>query len=578
MSSLRTYWSLLGSHFIAIRGRLLVLTLVIVLNLAIDLAAPWIVKQFIDIATGGGAVETLAVLAMLFLVASIAGQAVRVAVIGMSADIGAGATNALRDTLVARVLRLDLPFHHVHLPGEMIQRLDSDVQQLTLLFSSFVARVATSALLLIGVLVLVTLIDWRTGLVMGAYIAVLVLAILRARPIASRQFRGLLAATAASFSFLEERLGGLEDLKANGATPYLFRRFTTVFRERLRWAVRAQAIGEGGVTTAINGGSAVGAIAIAAGAWLLSAGATTIGTVYLLFDYSQRIVDPLRTLARQLDVLQRAAAAISRIHDLARTVSALPDGRGVPIPPGPLSVELDAVTFAYGAEPVLHGVSIAIRPGASLGLLGRTGSGKTTIGRLVARLYDVRDGQVRVGGVDVRDAYLDELRSRIGVVTQDIQIFGASLRDNLTLFREVDDARILSVLEDLGLGAWLASLPDGLDTGIAGGQIRLSAGEAQLLAFARVFLRDPDIVILDEASSRLDPVTERGIAHAVDRLLAGRTAIVIAHRLETLDRVDDIAILDAGRVVESGPRERLAGDPDSLYARLRSGGLVEVTA
>src|SRR5206468_10100055 len=223
--------------------------------------------------------------------------------------------------------------------------------------------------------------------------------------------------------------------------------------------------------------------------------------------------------------------------------------------------------------------SLRIAPGGVLGVLGRTGSGKTTLARLLLRFYDPTAGAVRLGGVDARDARLAEVRARATLVSQDVQLFHASVRDNLTLFdHSISDERIRDVLERIGLGPWLRSLPDdcGLDTELRSGA--LSAGEAQLVAFARVFLRDPGLVVLDEASSRLDPATERHIENAIDELLDRRTAIVIAHRLATVERCDEIAILENGRVVEHGPRHALAVDPSSRFHELLRIGLEEVLA
>jgi ABC-type multidrug transport system fused ATPase/permease subunit len=220
-----------------------------------------------------------------------------------------------------------------------------------------------------------------------------------------------------------------------------------------------------------------------------------------------------------------------------------------------------------------------------LGVLGRTGSGKTTLTRLLFRLYDVDAGAITLDGVDLRALPLGELRRHVGLVTQDVQLFAATVRDNLTLFANYDPARpnigdddIVAALETLGLGPWLRGLPAGLDSVLASGGKGLSAGEAQLLALARVFLRDPRLVVLDEASSRLDPATEGLLEQAIDRLLAGRTGIVIAHRLRTVQRADDILILEGGRVVEHGPRVALAADPDSRFAQLLQTGLEEVLA
>jgi ABC-type multidrug transport system fused ATPase/permease subunit len=208
--------------------------------------------------------------------------------------------------------------------------------------------------------------------------------------------------------------------------------------------------------------------------------------------------------------------------------------------------------------------------------------------RLLFRLYDVDAGSIRLGdngGVDLRDISLGELRRHVGMVTQDVQLFAASVRDNLTLFNNydlarppIDDNHIIAALETLGLGNWFRDLPAGLDTVLEGSGKGLSAGEAQLLAFTRVFLRDPRLVVLDEASSRLDPGTERLLERAIDRLLADRTGIVIAHRLRTVQRADDILILENGRVVEFGPRVALAADPGSRFYRLLQTGLEEVLA
>jgi ABC-type multidrug transport system fused ATPase/permease subunit len=206
--------------------------------------------------------------------------------------------------------------------------------------------------------------------------------------------------------------------------------------------------------------------------------------------------------------------------------------------------------------------------------LGRTGSGKTTISRLLCRLYDTSAGSVRLDGADVRAMPLAELRRRVGVVTQDVQLFQATVRENLTFFdARVPDARILGVIAQMGLESWLARLPQGLDTPLEGGGGGLSAGEAQLLAFIRVFLRDPGLVILDEPSSRLDLATERLIERGVGALLRGRTAIIIAHRLATVQRADLILTLGDGRILEFGPREALARDPQSHFAHLLRTGL-----
>jgi len=283
---------------------------------------------------------------------------------------------------------------------------------------------------------------------------------------------------------------------------------------------------------------------------------------------------PLEQVIQQFKELQRAAAGATRVIQLFAEQPTIVESEGaVDLPDtGALDVRLDGVTFAYPGDegdPVLHDVSISLAAGRSLGLVGRTGSGKSTIARLLLRLYEASDGTVRVGGVDVSKATDASLRARVRLVTQDVQLFAASLRDNLTLFEAgTADERMVQVLDELGLGSWFASLPAGLDTILLPNGGGVSAGEAQLLAFARVFLAEPGLVILDEASSRLDPATEALIDRAVDRMLSERTAVVIAHRLSSLERVDEIAVIDHGRIVEHGPRDALAADPESRFGHL----------
>jgi ABC-type multidrug transport system fused ATPase/permease subunit len=296
---------------------------------------------------------------------------------------------------------------------------------------------------------------------------------------------------------------------------------------------------------------------------------------------------PTEQIRNEVQDLQQADASIGRIEALLDTAPRLADGPGAALPSGPLSLEFDRVSFAYGDTPdttqnsegVLHNISVRLEPGRVLGVVGRTGSGKTTLTRLIPRFYDPSAGAVRLGGVDLRDVRLAAVRARVGLVTQDVHLFNASVRDNLTLFDDgLPDGRICEALEALGLAAWLAGLPHGLDTLLGPGGVGLSAGQAQVLACARIFLRDPDVVILDEASSRLDPATERLVHTALGRLLEGRTGIIVAHRLSTVAYADDILVLDDGQVREYGSRRALVADPGSHFAGLLRVAMEEVAS
>lgn len=295
--------------------------------------------------------------------------------------------------------------------------------------------------------------------------------------------------------------------------------------------------------------------------------------------YTELLAKPVEKIRMQLEDLQKADASLKRIRELFNLTSKIQDGPGVKLPEGPLALAFHNVTFGYEEQPTLIALNIDVKPGQVLGLLGRTGSGKTTIGRLLLRFYDPQQGHITLNDIDIRNCKLSELRGKVALVTQSIEILQGSVRDNLTFYnRSISDETIVEVLGDLGLGEWHASLPNGLDSLLDSGGGSLSAGEAQLLAFARVFLNEPGLVILDEASSRLDPLTEQRLERAVDKLLRERTCIIIAHRLATIERADQIVILEQGTVIESGARIKLAEDPSSRFSRMLAAGLEEVTA
>ena len=577
---LRQYYALLVGYLRPQSQRVLLLAALLFGNIGLQLLSPQILRHFIDTARAGGAPRVLAAAAALFMGAALVNQVVAVAATYTSENVAWTATNALRAHLAEHCLRLDMSFHKGHTPGEMIERLDGDVTALATFFSQFVLRVLGSLVLLAGVLVLLWREDWRPGLAMTLFTVLALGALLRIRSIAVPHWAAARQARADAAGFLEERLAGTEDIRSSGAVPHVLRQFYHLLRQVLLRERRAALMNAAVGLTMLSMFGAGTALALGLGGALYRAGAITLGTVYLIFRYSEMLFRPLNMLTNQMQDLQKASAGIERINELYRTQAVIRDGQGARLPTGALSAEFRHVSFAYdGDERVLHDLSFRLLPGRVLGLLGRTGSGKTTLTRLLARLYEPDTGAILLGGTDIRDVRLAELRQRVAMVTQDVQLFRATLRDNLTFFdRGIADQRILAVLDELGLADWYRALPRGLDTELESGGSGLSAGEGQLLAFARVFLRDPGIVILDEASSRLDSATEQLVERAVARLLRGRTGIIVAHRLATVLRADEIMIVEHGRIREHGPRELLAGDPGSHFATLLRVGLEEALA
>ncbi len=518
----------------------------------------------------------------LYIIAALLNQGISVASTYFSQYVAWTATNQLRRDLVAHCLALDMSFHKTHTSGEMIERIDGDVDALSNFFSQFAVNLVSNLLLLAGMLALFFAIHWLVGLVMSAFalLALVLLSYLRKRatPLWKEQRR----MSAAYYGFLGERLSGLEDIRANGAEGAMLRGFDRQLRDWLPINNRAIIAGaEMGIAMLFLFVCGT-ALALGLGLYLWGLKAISLGTVYVMFAYTNSLSQPLDAIQNEMQDLQQAEACIQRVEKLLNTPSALPDTGTTTLPTGALNVEFREIEFGYEAhETVLHGLSFGIASGQALGILGRTGSGKTTLARLLFRLYDPQAGEIRVNDIPVREIGLHELRRHIGMVTQDVQIFHASVRDNLTFFeRGILDTHLVALLTELGLDTWYQSLPQGLDTrlGSGEGERGLSAGEAQLLACARVFLTNPSIVILDEASSRLDPATEALIERAIVRLLESRTTLIIAHRLSTLQRVDAILIMEDGHMLEYGPRTILADDTNSRFAQLLRGEMNEVLA
>jgi ATP-binding cassette subfamily B protein len=562
------------------RLRLALLALILLSWIALQLANPELLGRFIDDAQTGASTTSLLRTAVVFLTVALLAQLATVAETFVAEDVGWRTTNALRSDLTRHVLGLDDSFHAEHGSGELIERIDGDVSAIAGFFARFVVHVVGSVLFLVGVLVVLWWQEWRVGAVLTLFAATAVVFMARGGRFVGASAKEARRASADVSAFLEERLDGLPDIKANGADSYsvvqllerLRARFTTGRRSILAASLFSNAVN----VIFVAGTAASLALTVA----LHQAGTLSLGGVFMVFRYTTMLRLPLERLSRHMNSFQQATGGMVRVRELLAIEPRVVDPPDpVPLPAGALTIAFDDVGFAYGDEQVLHDVTFELAPGSVLGLLGRTGSGKTTMARLVFRLHDATAGAIRLGGIDVRRTALADLRRRVGLVTQDVQLFAGSLRDNVTLFdASVADDEVHRVFAALGLDEWLHQLPDGLDTMLGPTARGLSAGEAQLVALARVFLEDPGVVVLDEASSRLDPHTERLLEAAIDRLLDGRTGVVIAHRLSTVERADWIMVIEDGRVVEHERRAALAADPTSRYWQLTREGASEVLA
>ncbi|HEX4213850.1 MAG TPA: ABC transporter ATP-binding protein [Candidatus Dormibacteraeota bacterium] len=570
-------WRLIARRLGPERLRLAWLGVALVISTALPLAGPQLTARVVNLALARGPLRTMALLAVAYLATQVVAQAATVACSYLASGAAWRTTNRLREEVAGHALRLDMSFHGRHTPGEMIERVDGDLLGLATMMSSFVINAISSALLLAGTIVLVWLVDARIGVALTLLVAVGAGSLL----LSQRRAAGFADASreqeAQLFGSIEEWLQASEDIRANGAGRHVLRRLhervADVFQADRRWEFWG-----GLVISQTELTFAVGTVVVLAlGVLLLGQGAITVGTLVLLFQYAQMVQGPIEQMVNQAKELQKASEAAGRVGRLLRERPSIRDpSEALALPSsGPLSLRFLDVTFAYGTDPpVIRQVSLELGAGRTLGLVGRTGSGKTTLARLALRLYDPQLGAVQLGGVDVRSVGLADLQHRTRLVTQEVHLFAASVRENVTLFdATVEDSRVIGALEEVGLGDWLRRMPRGLDTPLKAGGVGLSAGEEQLIALARVFAADPGLIVLDEPSSRLDPISEARLQAATARLLRGRTAIVIAHRLSTLATVDEVAVLEGGNLVEHGPRGDLIGDAESRFAGMLAAGV-----
>ena len=577
------YRELLQTYFWPQRMQVGLLIGLILLDNALQLLGPNLLSRFVDLAVNTSTTSAeLQTLAGVYLITMLFRQGARMAATYVGETAGWRAANRLRADLARHTIALDMSYHKQQTPGIMIERIDGDVASLNRFFSQMVLQIGGSIILLLSTVGVLFYYNWKLGVMMLMFIMLSALILTSLRNVAVPYWEAGREAAAQLFSFLEERLAGIEDIRGLGSSAHVLRRLDVLMATKNRYDIQGRVYG--GVTWIVP--LALAAILtiliLGFGSWLYLAGQISIGLSVMTLLYGEMVVWPIRTIAQEIDQLQQASAGILRVVDLMSKKSRLVDGTqelSAVVP----AVTFDHVTFAYPdgesvEAPVLTDVSFHIPAGAVVGLLGRTGSGKSTLIRLLFRLYDVTGGSIKIGDHALPEYQLASLRSRVGLVTQDVQLFYATVRDNLTFFnRDISDDKLLDALRTLGLERWLSQQPQGLDTLLAANGA-VSAGEAQLIALARVYLKQPQVIILDEASARIDPETEKMLEVALDTVLAGKTTIIIAHRLQTVRRCDYIAILADGQLQEFGGEADLRNTPESRYATLLRSGAVEELA
>ena len=557
------------------RGQVLVAVIAIIGHSALDLAPPYLTKIVIDRYIPVGDLGGLGTIAMLYLVALIASFLLEYLQTWTMQVIGQRIMFDLRMQLVAHLHRLDLRFYDRNPVGRLMTRLTTDVDVLNELFTSGVVSVFGDVFTLIGIMAVLVWMDWRLAIAAFSVLPLIAAITQWFRLNARESYRTVRMWIARINAYLQERITGM-------ATVQLYRREARDFEafdeiDRRHRDANVQSIFYYAVfypAVELVGALAASLILWVGGARIIADGSDmlTLGSLVAFLQYSQRFFRPISDLSEKFNILQGAMASSERIFGLLDTPVEISSDSQLPTPTpsteadstrgqwqGPGVIRFENVSFAYvEGEPVLKNVSFEVRPGERIGIVGATGSGKTTIVSLLLRFYDVQEGRITLDGVDIRDVDLAELRSLFGLVLQDVQLFAGTIGGNVRLGNEsITDRDVRAALEAVHASTFVDRLPEGLESAVAERGSTLSVGQKQLLSFARALAFNPRVLVLDEATSSVDTDTELLIRDALKVVMRGRTTLAIAHRLSTIQDMNRILVMHRGELRESGTHQEL---------------------
>ncbi|HVM39689.1 MAG TPA: ABC transporter ATP-binding protein [Acidimicrobiia bacterium] len=553
------------------RRQVVVASVLLVVQTATMLAGPAIIRFGIDHGIRPRDPGMINAAAVVFLVVVAVGYLAGRSVIWLVARLGESFLRDMRRRVFRHLTNLSLDFYERGKAGVIVSRMTSDVEALQELVSQGLVLFVINALLFAGVVVVLV--------VMSPLLAAVTLVVVPGVALASSWFRresnkaylDLRDAIGDTLTSLQEGLSGVRVVQAYNQEPTLIRRFANTNEAQYTAHLRTISISARYFPVVELAGVGAMAVVLLAGGFMADAGLVSVGTVVAFVLYVNNLFEPIQQLSQLFNQLQQSGAALQKLYDVLDETPTVREREGAIDLPARGSLSVDGVAFAYDRIRVLEGVTLAVEPGSRVALVGPTGAGKSTLAKLMARFYDPVEGAVRYGGVDLRDATLRSLRERIVVVPQEGFLFNGTIRDNVLVGRpEASDDDITAAVGRLGLEERFSAFPDGLDTEVRERGSRLSAGERQLVSLVRAALADPAVVVLDEATSNLDPGTELAVERALDELMRGRTVVVIAHRLSTAARADRIAVVEGGALVEEGTHHDLLARGGRYAALFRS--------
>lgn len=481
----------------------------------------------------------------------------------------------LRDSVYRHTMRLKQSFFDVRPTGQLLTRATNDIESLGETLTAGAVTIVLDVLLIVGILIAMFVLQGKLTLILLCMAPVIAIILDRLRRVLRRLYLEIRESLSALNAYLAERLQGVAVVQLYSDEARSDREFGKRV-DRYRDATVRSNVWDALIFAIMDGfGSVAVALILWAGSGAVLSEPMNPGVLVAFVDYVGKLFTPIQEFSGKLSILQRAASALEKIFGLLDEDAIIPDGRK-PLPTVKGHLVLRDVHFAYRDNvQVLHGIDLELRPGEVVALVGRTGSGKTTIGKLLTRAYDGYTGSITLDGVELSDLSTADVRRSIGMVRQDVEMFPGDVRFNLTLGRDLPDDALNAAVEVANAGPAVQTL-GGLDGRVAHKGGNVSVGEAQLLSFARTIAQDPPLVILDEATASVDTLTEARIQAATDAVLARKTVLVIAHRLSTIVGSDRIVVLDAGRVIESGTHHELLA-ADGNYAALYRQQFAEVS-